>query len=118
MGTRRSRHCARCKRVYVLIQAKRSGLYRSDDGGDTWTLEHTDSRLTSRAWYFNSITVDPQNPDVIYIPNVAQTEISTFVTKPEAIPGQTASLQDAFADMVSALRVVEGANRAVPSQAV
>ena len=28
-------------------------------------------RLTSRAWYFNSITVDPQNPDVIYIPNVA-----------------------------------------------
>jgi hypothetical protein len=48
----------------------------------------------------------------------AQTEISTIVSKPEAIPGQTASLQDAFADMVSALRVVEGGDRAVPSQAV
>ena len=59
------------KRVYALIQAKKAGLYRSDDGGNTWTLENADPRLTSRAWYFNSITIDPQNPDVIYIPNVA-----------------------------------------------
>jgi photosystem II stability/assembly factor-like uncharacterized protein len=59
------------KRVYALIQAKRAGLYRSDDGGDSWALENADPRLTSRAWYFNSITVDPHNPDVIYVPNVA-----------------------------------------------
>jgi photosystem II stability/assembly factor-like uncharacterized protein len=59
------------KRVYALIQAKKAGLYRSDDGGDSWTLENADPRLTSRAWYFNRITVDPQNRDLIYIPNVA-----------------------------------------------
>ena len=28
-------------------------------------------RLTSRAWYFMGITVDPNNPDVIYMPNIA-----------------------------------------------
>jgi photosystem II stability/assembly factor-like uncharacterized protein len=59
------------KRVYALIQAKKAGLYRSDDGGNTWALENADPRLTSRAWYFNSITIDPRNPDVIYVPNVA-----------------------------------------------
>ena len=59
-------------RVYALIDAgKKSGLYRSDDGGITWALANSDSRLTSRAWYFMGITVDPSNPDVIYMPNVA-----------------------------------------------
>jgi photosystem II stability/assembly factor-like uncharacterized protein len=73
-------------RVYALIEVKKSqvkaseakkseanksGLYRSDDGGNSWTLANADSRLTSRAWYFNSVTIDPHNPDVIYIPNVA-----------------------------------------------
>ena len=64
------------KRVYALIEVKKpetkkSGLYRSDDGGNTWALANADPRLTSRAWYFNRITIDPQNPDVIYMPNVA-----------------------------------------------
>ena len=64
------------KRVYALIAgqqtgANQSGLYRSDDGGNTWALANADPRLTSRAWYFNRITIDPQHPDVIYMPNVA-----------------------------------------------
>jgi photosystem II stability/assembly factor-like uncharacterized protein len=59
------------RRVYAVIEAKQSGLYVSDDGGDTWRLANADPRLTSRAWYFSRIAVDPSNADVIYVPNVA-----------------------------------------------
>ncbi|MBT9333240.1 WD40/YVTN/BNR-like repeat-containing protein [Paracidobacterium acidisoli] len=60
------------RRVYVTIDCPgHSGLYRSDDGGDTWSLVNADPRLTSRAWYFSALAIDPSNADVLYIPNVA-----------------------------------------------
>ena len=60
------------QRVYALIDSEKAGgLYRSDDGATTWTRVSSDARITSRAWYFSFIAVDPHNPDRIYIPNVA-----------------------------------------------
>ncbi len=62
---------ASATRVYALIDAKAAGLYRSDDGGATWVLAGNDARITSRAWYFGQITVNPSDPDDVFIPNVA-----------------------------------------------
>ena len=59
------------RRAYALIDAKVGGLYRSDDGGSTWVRAGTDPRITARGWYFGRVTVDPKNPDVVYVPNVA-----------------------------------------------
>jgi hypothetical protein len=44
--------------------------------------------------------------------------ISKIETKPAASPEQPTGLRDAFADMASALRIVESGDRAVPSQAI
>jgi photosystem II stability/assembly factor-like uncharacterized protein len=61
------------KRVYALIDAAggAAGLYRSEDAGATWERASGDARITSRNWYFSGISVDPENPDVVYVPNVA-----------------------------------------------
>jgi photosystem II stability/assembly factor-like uncharacterized protein len=58
------------RRVYALIEAEKGGLYRSDDGGDSWDLATDHHALRQRPWYFSTITVDPKNPDVVYCPQV------------------------------------------------
>ncbi|HET6765393.1 MAG TPA: hypothetical protein VFH27_17025, partial [Longimicrobiaceae bacterium] len=55
-------------RVYALIEAQPGGgLYRSDDGGTTWTLASADARLITRPFYYDNITADPTNADVVYV---------------------------------------------------
>ena len=46
-------------RVYALIEAKKGGIYRSDDGGEHWILINDDERYRQRAWYFTHIFADP-----------------------------------------------------------
>jgi photosystem II stability/assembly factor-like uncharacterized protein len=58
------------RRVYALIEADKGGLFRSDDGGDTWELVNASRALRQRAWYFSTLTVHPKNADVVYFPQV------------------------------------------------
>jgi photosystem II stability/assembly factor-like uncharacterized protein len=58
------------RRVYALIEADKGGLFRSDDGGDTWKLVNGKRYLRQRAWYYSTLTIDPRNADVIWCPQV------------------------------------------------
>ena len=60
------------RRVYALIDAvAATGLFRSDDAGRSWSRVSDDTRIDSRSWYFSGVTVDPKDPDTVYLPNVA-----------------------------------------------
>jgi photosystem II stability/assembly factor-like uncharacterized protein len=49
----------------------KGGIYRSSDAGATWHLVNSEARLWGRGWYFESITVDPTNPEIAYDINTA-----------------------------------------------
>jgi photosystem II stability/assembly factor-like uncharacterized protein len=58
-------------RIYLLVDAKEGGVYRSDGAGLNWQRTDSESRLWGRGWYFGGITADPKNPDVVYVCNTS-----------------------------------------------
>jgi photosystem II stability/assembly factor-like uncharacterized protein len=58
-------------RVWAVVEAEKGGIYRSDDGGDSWVLTTDDHRFRQRAWYYSHIFADPKSADTVYILNTA-----------------------------------------------
>ena len=60
---------ANIARAQGHIDHLQGGLFRSDDGGETWQRITNDPRLEpgGRSGYFNLVFMDPQNRDVVYV---------------------------------------------------
>ena len=56
-------------RVWALIENDKGGLFRSDDGGDNWTLVNSDRLYRQRAFYYTHVFADPNSPDSVYALN-------------------------------------------------
>ena len=59
------------QRVFAIVENKdKGGLYRSEDGGETWKQINDDRNLRQRAWYYTRVYADTQDEDVVYVLNV------------------------------------------------
>ena len=62
----------RPNRVWAIVDAElgKKGVYRSEDGGETWKHLTDDADLTQRPWYYHHIFADPKDPDTLWVLNV------------------------------------------------
>lgn len=59
-------------RIWVMQQAEKEeagGLYRSDDGGQSWKRINGEHKLRQRQYYYTHIHADPQNENTVYVLN-------------------------------------------------
>lgn len=52
--------------VYVIAESTQGTLFRSDNGGDSFSLISTDKEIVSRGFYYTDIRVDPRDENRIY----------------------------------------------------
>ena len=60
---------AKPSRLWAIIEADSGGVYRSDDGGATWSWVNRDHKLRQRAWYYMRIFADPKDTNVVWAVN-------------------------------------------------
>lgn len=56
-------------RVYANIEAEKGGVFRSDDGGQSWIQTNSRRVTVARAWYYIEIFADPQDEETVYVLN-------------------------------------------------
>jgi photosystem II stability/assembly factor-like uncharacterized protein len=59
------------QRVWALVEHEEGGLFRSDDGGDSFRLLSDNRELRQRAWYYTHVEADPGDANTVYVLNVA-----------------------------------------------
>jgi photosystem II stability/assembly factor-like uncharacterized protein len=52
--------------VYALVEAERSALLRSEDGGRSWETVNAERGVANRPFYYTDIFVDPENELRVY----------------------------------------------------
>src|SRR4051812_38413026 len=59
-------------RVWALVEAmnEKTGLYRSENYGESWTLVCSSRDLMHRPWYYTHVFADPAHPETVYVNNL------------------------------------------------
>jgi photosystem II stability/assembly factor-like uncharacterized protein len=96
------------KRIYVNIETKDGGLYRSDDGGETFALINNHRDLWQRAFYFLRIQADPIDRDIIYILSFKLIKSEDGGKTFKYLPETHADHHDLWIDPINPERMING----------
>ena len=94
------------QRVYALIEAENGGLYRSDDGGEHFSLANAHRSLRQRAWYYTTLTIDPRNADIVWFPQVPLLRTIDGGRTLQGVRAPHGDFHDAWIDPLNSNRVI------------
>lgn len=56
------------KKLLAIVEAKETGLYISEDGGESWKHQSATNNVIARPFYFSTIVFDPKDANRVYRP--------------------------------------------------
>ena len=62
---------SRPNRVYAVVEAEKTALYRSDDLGESWQKVNSSFNVIARPFYFGHLFVDPKDYNRVYKPGLS-----------------------------------------------
>lgn len=101
------------ERVFALIEAEEGGLFRSDNGGDSWKRVSDNRGIRQRAWYYTTLTIDPNNADVVWFPQVPMLRTSDGGTTIRNVQGGGWDYHDVWIDSQNSKRMIIGSDAGV-----
>jgi photosystem II stability/assembly factor-like uncharacterized protein len=101
---------ARSGRVWALVEteAEKTGLYRSEDYGESWVLVSSHRDLMHRPWYYTHVFADPCHGETVYVANLAlwkSTDGGASFTEIQTPHGDN---HDLWIDPADPSRMIEG----------
>ena len=93
--------------LYAIIEAEDGGVFRSRDGGATWTKTSESRDLRQRAWYYTRIYADPKDEEVVYVPNVRFHRSNDGGKTYTTLPTPHSDNHDLWIDPNDPLRMIE-----------
>ncbi|MGH9527971.1 MAG: VPS10 domain-containing protein, partial [Terriglobales bacterium] len=95
-------------RVYALIEAKKGGLYVSDNSGKSWRLVNAKDQLRQRAWYFTDVYADPNAVDTVYVLNTAMLRSTDGGVEFKSVRAPHGDNHDLWIDPTDPARMING----------
>jgi photosystem II stability/assembly factor-like uncharacterized protein len=97
------------KRLWAIIEAEndQTGVFRSDDAGETWQTVSQRAELLQRPWYYHRIHAHPTDRDRVYVQNTRLWHSVDGGLSFEVIPTPHGDSHDLWIDPVEPDRMIE-----------
>lgn len=101
---------AKSGRIWALVEAKdlAAGMYRSDDGGDSWQQVSPNRDLIHRPWYYTHVFADTTDENTVYVCNYQMWKSTDGGRNYDEITTPHGDNHDLWIDPVNNQRMVQG----------